>query len=292
MSEYTLFVDSTCDLKREMYEAADLRCFTMRFLMDGTEYPDDGETLYGHEFYAKMHAGSMPTTTQLSPETYREAFVPELSAGRDVLYLCFASALSGQFQTAKLIMGELQEEYPERKVYLVDSTSQCGGEGRLALAMAEKKREGLSLDELRVWVEANKQYFIHYFTVDDLKHLYRGGRLSKASAVAGTVLGIKPVMFTAADGKLTVGSKVRGRKASLKMLCDRMLENAIEPEKQDMIINHADCASDAEWMKKYILEHTPVHSITILPLGPVIGSHVGPGCIALFFTGHTRAWRA
>lgn len=292
MRDYTIYTDSTCDLTDEMYRAAGLEIFRMSFFIGNDEYIDDGKTLAGHDFYQKMREGAMPTTVQYSMESFTNAFESVLKSGRDVIYLCFASACSGQFQTVQVIARELSEKYPDGKVYVVDSQSQCGGEGRLALAMAEKKAAGMDIDTLYAWTLENRQFFIHYFTVDDLGHLYRGGRLSKASAIAGTMLGIKPVMYTATDGKLTVGSKVRGRKASLKMLCDRMFENAVEPEKQDMIINHADCPEDAEWMRSYIEAHVHPKSITILPLGPIIGSHVGPGCIALFFTGKTRLWHA
>ena len=291
MRDYTIFTDSTCDLLPEMYRENGLKVFTMKFLIDGVEYPDDGVTLAGHDFYQKMREGAMPTTTQLNPEFFIEQFSREIEEGRDVIYLVFASACSGMYQSVCMAVSEVREKYPDAKVYAIDSTSECGGEGRLALAMAQKKREGMSIDELYRWTEENKQYFIHLFTVNDLNHLFRGGRVSRTAAIAGTMLGIKPAMYTAVDGKLTVGAKVRGRRASLQVLCDRMFENAVEPEKQEMIINHADCPEDAQWMVDYIRSHGKVGSIRVLPMGPIIGSHTGPGCIALFFTGKTREWR-
>ncbi len=290
MRDYTIFTDSTCDLAPEMYPENGLEVFTMYFTLDGVEYPDDGKTLAGHDFYQKMREGGMPTTSQLNPETFIPRFAAELEAGRDVIYLCFASACSSMIQSAKIAEAECREKYPEAKIYVIDSCSECGGEGRLALAMAEKKREGLTIDELRDWTEENKRYFIHLFTVNDLNHLFRGGRVSRTSAIAGTMLGIKPAMYTADDGKLTVGAKVRGRRASLQLMCDKMIANAVEPEKQTMIINHADCPDDAQWMADYIGARVKVGKLLVLPMGPIIGAHVGPGCIALFYTGRSRAW--
>ncbi len=290
MRDYTIFTDSTCDLLPEMYSEYGLSVFTMTFTIDGVEYPDDGHTLAGHEFYQKMREGAMPTTAQLNPDVFVRRFSQEIESGRDVIYLVFASACSGMYQSVQIAVSEVREKYPDAKVYAIDSTCECGGEGRLAMAMAEKKREGLTIDELARWTEENKKYFIHLFTVDDLGHLFRGGRVSRSAAIAGTMLGIKPAMYTAQDGKLTVGAKVRGRRASLKIMCDRMLENAVEPESQTMIINHADCPEDAAWMEAYIRAHVKVGRLLILPMGPIIGSHCGPGCIALFFTGKTREW--
>ncbi|NMA08425.1 MAG: DegV family protein [Clostridiales bacterium] len=291
MRDYTIFTDSTCDLTPEMYAENGLECLRMVFTVSGRDYEDDCVTLAGHDFYQLMRAGAMPTTTQINPDTIISRLSAQLDQGRDVIYLVFSSALSGTYQNACLAVSDLRSRYPDAKIYAVDSTSQCGGEGRLALAMAQKKREGMDIDTLYRWTEENKKYFIHYFTVDDLNYLYRGGRLSRTAAIAGSMLGIKPVMYTALDGKLTVGSKVRGRRASLQMIVDRMVENIVEPEKQLVLINHADCPADAEWMKQEVLKRVKVRDLKILPLGPTIGSHVGPGCIALFFTGKTRAWR-
>ncbi|MEA4824042.1 MAG: DegV family protein [Clostridiaceae bacterium] len=292
MRDYTIFTDSTCDLTPAMYRENGLKVFMMTFSIDDVDYPDDGVTLAGHDFYQKMREGAMPTTAQLNPDFFFTQFAHEIEAGHDVIYLGFASACSGMYQSSLIAVSEVREKYPDARVYTIDSTSECGGEGRLALAMAQKKREGLTIDQLYEWTEENKKYFIHLFTVDDLNHLFRGGRLTRTAAIAGTVLGIKPAMYTALDGKLTVGSKVRGRRASLQIMCDRMFENIIEPERQVIIINHADCPGDARWMVDYINAHVQVGKIHVLPMGPIIGTHCGPGCIALFFTGKTREWHS
>ncbi len=290
MRDYVLFTDSTCDLTPAMYREAGLSRLMLHFQLDGKVYPDDGETLVGKPFYDIMRRGLMPSTMQINVQQVEDAFRPHLEQGRDVLYLAFASALSGSYQSACMAAETLRGEFPDAKIYVVDSTCACGGEGRFACDMSAKKRAGLDIDALRDWLEENKKYYVHLFTVNDLNHLHRGGRVSKTAALAGTMLGIKPVMYESVEGKLCVGSKVRGRKAALQMLVDRMLSLAVEPAAQEVFINHSDCPEDAQWLEQEVRQRAGVKAVRILPLGPVIGTHTGPGCISLFFVGRTRVW--
>jgi len=291
MRDYLFLTDSTCDLTPEVYEANGIERFMLHFYLNDKEYPDDGKTLFGKEFYDMMSAGAMPTTAQINPETFAERFREIAADGKDIFYLAFSSGLSGTYQSACIAANEVMEEYPECKIVVVDSLAACGGEGVLALWVAEKKRQGLSLEELRVWTEAHKQNAVMLFTVTDLNHLHRGGRLSKTSAIAGTLLGIKPVMYANFEGKLHVALKVRGRRAALSKLVEKCASNYVQGsdyENQVMIINHANCPEDAQWMADAVRERTGVKDIKILPMGPVIGSHVGTGCIALFYYGENR----
>lgn len=288
MKDYVFLTDSTCDLSPELYDQYGIERFILRFYLDGQEYADDGQQLAGKAFYDKMRSGAMPTTAQINPETFAQRFRTAVRQGQDVLYLCFSSVLSGTYQNACMAAKEVMEDDPDCRIVVIDSMSQCGGEGNLAIAAAERKAQGFSLEELEQWILTHRQNFIHLFTVMDLNHLHRGGRLSKTAALAGTMLGIKPVMYTNEEGRLCVGAKVRGRKAALQMFIDKCLTVVEHPEEQVMLINHADCPEDAQWLAQALKEKLPVKDIRILPMGPVIGSHVGPGCLALFFQGSSR----
>lgn len=291
MTEYVFFADSNCDLPLEMYKKYDIHVMNMPFFIDEVEYFDDGNSFVAQDFYALMARGVMPTTTLINPNRFEEAFEPHLAAGKDVFYSAFASVTSGTYNSALIAKVALEERYPERKVYVVDSCAQSGAEGMIAIAAAKEKMAGASAVELVDFIEQNRGSYISLFTVDDLGHLYRGGRVSRTSAIAGKALSIKPVMYTAPSGTLTVGAKARGRKPSLQMIVDKMSLVAINPDEQEMFIHHADCLADAEYMVDLIHLKYPNTKITILPLGPSVGAHVGPGCISLFFVGSTREWQ-
>lgn len=289
MAGYTLITDSTCDLDFALYEKMDVRVITMHYTVDAREYIDDG-TNDSHAFYEMLHGGASASTMQINAQTYLDIFEEELNNGRDVIYLCFASVLSGSYNNALYAAKECGEKWPDRRVIVIDSKSECGGEGLLVYHAAEQKKAGMGIEELSQWVENAIQRHCHYFTVNDLNHLYRGGRVSRGAAVMGTLVGIKPVMYTNSRGELCVGAKVRGRMQAVRMLADKVASKIEEPERQIVFINHADCMEDAQRLAEDIRSRVNPAEIRILNLGPVIGAHVGPGCLAVFFVGDNRDW--
>ena len=212
-----------------------------------------------------------------------------LEQGRDVLYLGFSSGLSGTFEAVSLLLGQLAAEFSERKVYAVDTLAASGGEGLLVWHAVQHARAGEGIDEVRNWVEANKLHLAHWFTVDDLMFLFRGGRVSKTAAWAGTLLNIKPVLHVDDEGRLIPMEKVRGRKKSLNALIDHMEKSANKPISDQMVfITHGDCIEDAEYVAAKIKERFGVKEVVINYVDPVIGAHSGPGTMALFFLADKR----
>ena len=221
-------------------------------------------------------------------QTFLDTFTPILESGRDILYLAFSSGLSGTYNGSVIAANDLMEKYPGSKVISVDTLAASVGEGLLVYAAAKKREEGLSLDELAQWVTDNRLHLCHWFTVDDLNHLKRGGRVSPAVAIIGTALGIKPVMHVDDEGHLIPVSKVRGRRKSLDALVEHMAETCDKPESQTIFIGHGDSKEDAEYVAKLVRQKFKVKNIILNYIGPVIGSHSGPGTIALFFFGTHR----
>jgi DegV family protein with EDD domain len=213
---------------------------------------------------------------------------PILKSGRDILSISFSSALSGTYNSARIAKEELQEKYPERKIIVIDSLSASMGQGLLVYHAAKRKQEGKSIEEVAKWVEENKLKLCHLFTVDDLNHLRRGGRLSPISAILGTILRVKPLLHVSIEGKLTVVSKSRGRHTSLDMLVQQMEKTIENPEGQTVFISHGDCLEEAEYVKEKMLAKLPIKDVVINYVGPVIGSHSGPGTIAIFYFGNDR----
>lgn len=242
------------------------------------------------EFYNRMRNGSMPTTSQVNPEQARKAFTACLEQGRDVLYIAFSSGLSGTYNSGKLAAEELKEEgrFPERKLVVLDSLSASLGEGLLVHKAVQMKESGSSLEEVADWVEKHKLELCHNFTVDDLFHLHRGGRVSKATAILGTMINIKPILHVDDEGHLIAIGKVRGRKKSLTALVDRMGEQIQGFENPVVFISHGDCLEDAKYVEKLVRERFGVENFIINHVGPTIGAHSGPGTIALFFMGNPR----
>ena len=217
-----------------------------------------------------------------------QAMEPHLQAGRDILYLGFSSALSGTYNAGAVAARQLSEKYPDRRLYAVDTLSASMGQGLLVYLTVQQKRAGATIEQARDYAEAQKLHLCHWFTVDDLNHLHRGGRVSATSAVLGTVLNIKPVLHMDDEGRLIFMEKVRGRRNSIKRLLDKMRETAIEPDKQIVFMSHGDCLEDAEYLAGRIREEWNVQDVVINYVGPVIGAHSGPGTLALFFLGTQR----
>lgn len=289
MRYYTIVTDSSCDLPAPLLEKMGIRVVPLAVNLDGKTYFNypDGRAIGFEEYYAQLRSGKQATTSAVNMSLFRTVMEAELIAGHDVLYLGFSSGLSGTFNAGAMAARELQEEYPEFELIAVDTLCACMGQGLLVYLAALEKAGGKSMHEVRDFVEAQKLHICHWYTVDDLQHLKRGGRIGGTTARLGTMLNIKPVMNLDNEGKLAAVSKARGRAAALRALVDKMGEQAIEPEKQTVFIAHADCYDDAHKVAEMIHERFGSKSL-INYIGPVIGAHAGPGTVALFFVGKER----
>lgn len=287
MKDYVIITDATADIPVEMLEELGIEVIPMDFEMGGRSYRHfpDGRDMDLHEFYDRMRAGQMSTTTQINCTMYNSYFEPVLKDGKDILYICFSSGLSGTYQAAQIAISDLAEKYPKNKVVCVDSRAATLGEGLLVISAVQKRREGTPLDELAHWVENSSFHVCHWFTVDDLNHLRRGGRISAVSAVAGSALGIKPILHVDNAGCLVPVSKVRGRKNALNDLVNRMEKSCVCPKEQVAFIVHGDCLDDANYVADLIKERLHVKDIVINFVGPIIGTHTGPGIVGLIFFG-------
>ena len=290
MREYVIMTDSCCDLTDHMAKELELTVVPLTVHIDGHDYPNllDGSAISFEDFYGKIRGGVLATTSAANVGQFQEAMRPILAAGKDIVSINFSSALSTTYQSACIAAQDMKEEFPDANIYVVDSLSASLGQGLLLYLTVQKKREGLSAQELVQWVEDNKLHIDHWFTVDDLNFLKRGGRVSAATALVGTMLSIKPVMHTDNEGRLTLVGMARGRKASLKALLDAIERLAIEPEKQTMFICHADCEEEAKQVAAEIQRRFGTTDIRIHYIGPVIGSHTGPNTMGLFFVGTER----
>jgi len=252
------------------------------------EKNDLGPAPDGEEFFAKVRAGSMPTTSQINPDEAREALEPYLKEGKDILHLSFSSGLSGTCNSMKIAAEELQEEYPERKIIVIDTLCACLGEALLLYYVLKQKENGATIEEAAKWAEENKLHICHDVTVDDLNHLHRGGRISKTAAVFGTLVQVKPIIHMDENGKLQVIGKERGRKRSLNKIVDMAVEQSEGWENDMVMITHGDCIEDAEYVAERVKEKLGNPEVLINNIGTVIGSHTGPGVVAVFLMGNKR----
>ncbi len=285
--EYKIYSDSTCDLPEEYIEKFKAEIFKLNFEIDGKSYKD-GELPF-KDFYNRMRSGSSTKTAQIPPDVYANEFEAAVKDGYDILYLGFSSGLSGSFNSSCIARDSVLEKYPDAKIICVDSLCASTGEGLLLYKACEKKAEGMGIDELAQWLESNKLHLCHMFTVDDLKYLHRGGRVSKATAIAGTLLGIKPVLHVDDEGRLVPLGKVRGRKQSLNKLVEMMEERVDGWDNPVIAICQGDCTEDAEYVAELARKKLGKKTKVIISYtGTVIGSHSGPGTLALFFMGEKR----
>lgn len=291
MMEYIITTDSTCDLPKSYIKENNIRVLPLTYVLEGVTYNID-KTLPINEFYGKMKSGAMPTTSQVNPEEAKEAFLSILEDGVGILHIAFSSGLSGSYNSARIAAEELREENPEYEIYVIDSLCASLGEGMLVHKAVKLKEQGKTIQEAVKWLEANKLHVCHNFTPDDLNHLYRGGRVSKTAAILGTMANVKPVLHVDDEGHLIPLSKVRGRKKSLVTLVDNMekqIGSYIEENKRDgVFIGHGDVEEDARFVADLVKERFGIESFLISYVGPVIGSHTGPGILALFFMGEKR----
>ena len=288
MREFALMTDSCCDLTAEMAEQLELTVLPLSVMQDGKEYKNylDHRELDPAVFYDRLRKGSIGSTSAANVAAFHESLEALLKEGKDVLCLCFSSALSTAYQSAVIAAQELQESYPDSKIYVVDTKCASMGQGLLVYLAGREKAAGKTIDEVKAYVEETIPHLCHWFTVDDLNHLKRGGRVSAAAALLGTMLQMKPVLHVDDEGRLIPVSKVRGRKASIKALLDKMEELAVNTE--EVFISHGDCLGEVEEMAKEIQKRFGTRKVRINYVGPVIGNHSGPGTIALFFLGKHR----
>lgn len=290
MSEYIIVTDSSADLTQELVEELELRVLPLSFTIRGTTLEDhpDKRNMSSKEFYQLLRDGEMSTTSAVNMQQYIDLLEPELSAGKDVLILSFTSGLSNTCQASMMAAQELREKFPERKIQVVDTLCASAGQGMLVWYAGKKRLAGESMEAVRDWCEDNKMKVCHWVTVNDLMHLKRGGRISATTALAGTLLQIKPIIHVDDEGKLDTVDKARGRKAALDYLVQKVVDTAIDPAEQTMFLSHSDCREDVEYIARQIGEKCGTKEFKICDIGPVIGSHTGPGCAVIFFFGQPR----
>ncbi len=288
MSEYIIYTDSGCDISPELLAewGVDYKKLTFRFDGNDTEYAD-GE-IESKKFYYMMRDGAVAKTAAVNVDSFAAEFEKYLSEGKDVLYLGFSSGLSTTFNSGRLAAEQLSEKYPDRKIITVDTLAASAGEGLLVYLAVQKKNEGASIEDVSAYIESIRLNMCHWFTVDDLVYLKRGGRISAASAFFGNALGIKPVLHVDNEGHLTPVAKVRGRKTSIKTMADKYTELALDPANSVIYISHGDCMADVEELARLIKEKHGQSVDIITNVGTVIGAHSGPGTLALFFLGKER----
>ena len=289
MRDFIVTVNSTVDLPYEWLQERNIPIVPLSYSMDGATYEDySKESLTSKKFFENLRAGIMATTSQVNPEGAKDILEPFVKEGKDILHLAFSSGLSGTYNSMRIAAEELREEYPESKIIVIDTLCACMGEGLLLYYTLKKKEEGLNIEEVAEWVEENKLHVCHDVTVDDLNHLYRGGRISRATAVVGSVVKIKPIIHMDEEGRLQVVGKERGRKKSLNHIVDMAVEQSREWENDLIMITHGDCIEDAEYVAERVREKMGVNEIIINNIGSVIGSHTGPGVVAVFCMGNKR----
>lgn len=290
MRDYIIVTDATSDIPNEMANELNVKVVPMSFSLgekNYNHYPDYRE-LDIKTFYDKQRAGQTSLTTQINVAVYLDFFEEIIKSDKDVLYISFSSALSSTYQSSVLATKELNEKYSDFKIITIDSKAATLGETLLVKLAAQKKSEGMNIEDLSKWVADNHLKVCHYFTVDDLNHLKRGGRMTAMTAFIGTALDIKPILHVNDEGKLIPLDKVRGRKKALKVLFNYLAELSENLEEQTVFIGHGDCIEDARYLESLIKEAYKVKEVIIHPIGPIIGSHTGPGAITLFFLGKHR----
>lgn len=287
---YVILTESSCDLTPELVAQTGVEVLPLNFTMEGKNYPHypDGREMSIPEFYERMKNGAVAVTAAANVAELSDGMEVHLQKGMDVLFLCFSSGLSSTRDACGIAANELQEKYPERKIYTVDTLAASAGQGLLVLLAGKKQQGGASIEEVRDFVEETKLHMAHWFTVDDLTYLKRGGRVSPTAAAVGTMLNIKPVLHVDNEGHLIPMEKVRGRKAAVAALVKQMRKTAVRLEEQTVVVSHSRCLEEAERLRESILEEFHPKEVLILELGPIIGAHTGPGLMALFFLAEHR----
>lgn len=284
---FAITTDNNSDLPMTYLKEHDVGLMSLSYTVDGQTY-DAHHPMPDVDFYARMRAGAMPTTAQVNPEEARRVLEQALETHDSVLHIAFSSGLSGSYQSARIAAMELQEQHPDKQIVVVDSLAASLGQGLLVHIAVQMRDAGQSFQQTVDWCMENRLHVVHLFTVDDLFHLYRGGRVSKATAIVGSMLNMKPVLHVDDEGKLVAVGKMRGRKRALDDLVKRMGEQIGGYENKTFFISHGDCLADAEYVRDQVQEKFGISDCLINFVGPSIGAHSGPGTIALFFLGKQR----
>lgn len=287
MSQYIIFTDSGCDISPELLSQWGVPFANMTFVFDGDSAEYINSDLSCKKFYDRMRQGESAKTAAINADTFTRAFVPILEEGKDILYVAFSSGLSTTVNSAHIAASELKEQYPDRKIVIVDTLAASAGHGLMVYMAVQKKNEGASLEENAAYIESLTPQHCIWFTVDDLEYLKRGGRVSPLAALAGGLLGIKPILQMDDEGHLIKVSTVRGRKKAIEALAGKYTELSTDPA-NPIFISHADCEDEARLLADMLKEKHGVEVTLISEIGPIIGSHSGPGTIALFFVGKHR----
>lgn len=288
MKNYTVFVDSACDLSYEMLDNMGVKCIPLTFKFDDSEREYKDNEITKKEFYDKIRAGGFAKTSGVNVEAFKTVFEEELKAGKDVLCVVFSSGLSVTYNSARIAAEQLKEIYPERKIVAVDSLCASAGSGLILYLLMQKIQNGATIEDAEKFIMDTRLNVCHWYTMDELKYLKRGGRISAATALAGGLLGIKPIMHMDNEGKLASVSKVKGKNAALKALADKYEELALDKENGTVFVSHADCLGDINKLEEIFIERFGKKFDYIADIGSVIGSHTGPGVVAVFFLGKER----
>ena len=289
MSEYVIITDTSADIPASVLDKGQIHLIPMVYQLNGEEHPHkDPGSWDSKAFYDQLRNGGTGSTSQISPAVYTDYFEPFLKEGKDILYISLSGGLTSTWQSSHLAATDLMEEYPERKIIVIDTLCACLGEALLLYYVLKQKENGATIEEAAKWAEENKLHICHDVTVDDLNHLHRGGRVSKTSAVLGTMVQIKPIIIMDDNGCLKVVGKERGRKKSLNKIVDMAAKQAEGYENEIIMITHGDCPEDAEYVAKRVQEKMGIQNIYINNIGTVIGGHTGPGVVAVFCMGDKR----
>jgi DegV family protein with EDD domain len=287
---FELFTDSSANLTNEIINKYNINIISLIFISKGKEYISyvkDGENDL-KQFYTMLRNKESLTTSCVNEDTFIKKFEPVLQQGRDILYIGFSSALSGTYFSGEKAIEKLKEKYPERKILCTNTLGASLGQGLLVIYAARMREEGKSIEEIFDWLEENRMKLCHYFTVDDLYYLFRGGRVKATKYLIANIINLKPIMHMDDYGRLIAIGKVIGRRKSLTTLADMVIKNIVESEKQTVCISHGDCIEDALYLKEKISKSINVKEWVIHYVDPVVGAHSGPGTIAIFFLGTNR----
>ena len=283
---YQIITDSCCDFTEAQYQQWNVSCAPLTVTYNGENHDNFNNEADVKAFYDELRGGVMATTSAVNPEGWASLMEPVLQAGQDVLVLAFSSGLSTTYQSAVIAAEELKEKYPDRKIFVVDTLCAALGQGLLVWYACRKRDEGMSIEHLHAWVEEHKLNICHWVTVDDLSHLKRGGRISATTAIVGTMLNIKPIIYVDNEGHLINTAKVRGRKTAMEFLAKKLGETGTDLD--TVFIAHGDCPEDAAALETLVKEKYGVKNVITGYVGPVIGAHTGPGVLVLFFMGSHR----
>ncbi len=288
MAEYVISTDSTADLTKDYIQEHELVIQDLGFSFGDELYRGISE-MNQQTFFSRMRGGEVAKTNATIPGDVRISFEEILKSGKDILHIAFSSGLSASYNVASMVAEGLLDDYPDRKIMVVDSLAAAAGQGLLVHYACLNREKGMSLEENVRASEELKLHVCHEFTVEDLKYLARGGRISKSTAVLGTIINIKPVLHVDDEGHLVAVGKVRGRKASLNALVDNMESHLTEEFDNDIVfIGHGDCIEDAEYVRDRVKEKFGIRNFMINYISPTIGAHAGPGTVALFYLGKNR----